>query len=335
MEIKKPEYVTKDRVGIGTIQELVERSLVEFPTKTALKKRNPDGSYFTMTYSELGSAIHSVSSYLNWRRVGQRKNIGDRVALLSENRPEWTIAYYGIINSGATIVPIDKELSREQIERILQHSEAKAVIVSEKEAEKIRRSRAALSNLETVVVIGNTEENEIKFNGLLEYKKEPKVRVPQEQVATIVYTSGTTGVPKGVMLTHYNLIYDITAALQMMDADENDRFISLLPPNHTYDSAGNTLCPMLTGATLIYGGDLKSKEDTRVLPMLLKETKPTIFLGVPLLYENIYNNIILNGLLHRQIEYEHITGLPYPVNSSNALLYSHRVPWEIIIDEYV
>ena len=222
---------------------------------------------------------------------------GDRVAILSENRPEWTIADFACLLIGAVVVPVYTTLTNEKTAYILQDSGARAVFVSsEKQLLKVRAIQdqtaveriVAMDGVETAqaahmarLMQDGPEERDAQFDSAAR-------AVGPEDLATIIYTSGTTGTPKGAMLTHGNLASNISHSLSGFSVRPGDLSISFLPLSHV--TARHVDLGMLYhGVTLAYVSALDQ------LPQALLEVRPTIFVGVPRVYEKVHGQVDLKA----------------------------------------
>ncbi len=282
-----------------TINFVINQSIKEYPSKIALADINGNG----FTYSALGQRVESVKKFL--KESGVYK--GDKVAILSENQPNWGVAYFAITTMGAIAVPIMTEFREPDVHHILRHSGAKAIFVSEKFVEKALSCES--SQLEIIVLIEDFSiipaERKQDFigktikDGLKELNKIKIIalkaaglineEIKEEDLASIVYTSGTTGHSKGVMLTHRNVVYDAFATIELVSIDSTDRLLSILPLAHTMECTLGLLLPIMAGATVYYL--MKPPTATSLLPAL-KKIKPTFMLSVPLVIEKIYKQRI-------------------------------------------
>jgi long-chain acyl-CoA synthetase len=240
------------------------------------------------------------------RGLGEWGNAkGDRVAILSENRPEWTIADFACLLTGAVVVPVYATLTGEQTAYILRDSGARVVFVSsEKQLAKVR-SVQDQTVVERIVVMDAVENADaVQMQGLMQ--DGPKERdaqfdaaaraVEPDDLATIIYTSGTTGTPKGARLTHGNLASNIACSLSGFTIAAGEISISFLPLSHV--TARHVDFAMLyRGVTLAYVSAVDQ------LPQALLEVRPTIFVGVPRVYEKIHGQVDLKakGFLKKRI----------------------------------
>lgn len=246
----------------------------------------------TLTYAELAPLAAVLISRL--RAAGLER--GDRVVLLSENRPEWGVAYLGITAAGFVVVPILTDFHADQIASITTHSEARAAVVSEKLLSKLGRFRGTLVPIETLA--GPEARRTAESASLLE---EAFPLVEPEALAAILYTSGTTGNSKGVMLSHLNLVFDILATRSIIRLHRTDRFLSVLPLAHTYECSIGFLDGILQGCSIWY---LDKPPVASVLLPALKKIRPTIMLTVPLIIEKVYRSSVL-PTLEKMSVYKH------------------------------
>jgi long-chain acyl-CoA synthetase len=243
----------------------------------------------SISSSELYRNVVGVSRSL--RECGVTK--GDRVAILSENRPEWTIADFACLLTGAVVVPIYTTLTNEQVAYMLRDSGARAIFVSsEKQLEKIQTIRGQ-TPLKDVVVMDAVKAarvfsmHEWMQNGPSEsdprFDAAGRTANPND-LATIIYTSGTTGIPKGAMLTHGNMVANLNVSLSDFPVGEGEISISFLPLSHV--TARHVDFSLLYhGVTVAYVPFLDQ------LSQALLEVRPTIFLGVPRVYEKVHAQV--------------------------------------------
>ena len=282
-----------------TLPEVLDRSAEEFPDNIALGYIDSS----KITYKELREKVHTVSHFLKNEGI----IAGDKVAILSENMPNWGVAYFAITSIGAIVVPIMSEFSSSEVYHVLRHSETKAIFVSAKYFDKIEdytekiQTRILIEDfsvipenakndlLKEVIANGKKEfakikEAALKFVGLLSEK------VDVDSTALILYTSGTTGHSKGVMLTHKNIVSDAMLTLQIVKVVPEDRMLSVLPLFHTIESTLGLVTPLMAGGSVTY---IDKPPTAAVLLPALAKVKPTIMLAVPLLIEKIYKLKVL------------------------------------------
>lgn len=219
-------------------------------------------------------------------------------AIMSETRFEWAIADLGILGAGAVSVPIYQTLTAKEIEYILHDSEAVGVIVSDGEQlEKVLSIRKNLPLLQHVVVMDPPEElpsgvfsmKQVEINGSDTDNEDAFLArmnaIQRDQLMTLIYTSGTTGNPKGVMLSHNNLLSNLEGVIDAVPCDENDTHLSHLPLSHVLERMSGLYLMIFAGVTIAYAESMKT------IPQNLMEVRPTVMISVPRLFEKIYAGI--------------------------------------------
>ena len=282
-----------------TIEALFEHSVVLYKTNPCLGW--VDGDLFD--YGSFGDQVRTLRELLRAGGVSP----GDRVALLSENMPNWGIAYFAVTTMGAVAVPILPEFHPDAVRHILRHAECTALFVSERlypKVEEFERETLQLMLLmdDLHTIPPDTPKDRLRralqasgkeFGRLREaaeaaarkLRREPDDEIKPDDLACIIYTSGTTGNSKGVMLTHRNLVFDMESAAEIVPVYQNDRFLSILPMSHTYECTLGFLLPLRWGASIRY---LRKPPTAAVLVPAMAEIKPTVILSVPLVIEKIY-----------------------------------------------
>ncbi len=281
-----------------TINSLLSRSGKRFADRPSLgfAGKTP------LSYSQLYARVKEVSSFLALKGIKR----GDRIAILSENMPNWGIAYLAVTTSGAIAVPILTDFTGKEISRILEHSGAVALFISANLTEKVAGSLPP--DIETVVLTDSLTEinrNAVGLNGGIRAVATPPAEVlnavelpgdPDENdIAAILYTSGTTGNPKGVMLSHGNIVSNAVNTMKIQDVDQNDRLLSVLPLPHSYECTIGFIIPLMNGASVHY---LDKPPVAEILLAAMDQVKPTMMLTVPLIIEKVYRKKVaakLNG----------------------------------------
>ena len=259
-----------------TIRSILDRLRNDFADVVAFRIKRND-HYVEFTGAEVVRKAESVGAQLTAAGVQP----GDRVALLSDNQPEWGICYLGIVCHGFTAVPIDRLLKPAEYQRILADSGAVAILASDdylKEVAGIADTLSALHHRFSVESVANGETVD----------PPPDHPVKPDDLAVLIYTSGTTGQPKGVMLSHRNILSNVIGCSKAISYTKGDNFLSVLPLHHTFECTAGFLAPLYEGASVTYVGSLKSRDIINAM----QETQATIMLGVPLLYEKMYAGII-------------------------------------------
>ncbi|HAJ99272.1 MAG TPA: long-chain fatty acid--CoA ligase [Bacteroidales bacterium] len=274
---------------IQTLRDLLKRSATLFVQRPALSFVGQE----PVTYQRAEQLVMQVITYLNQNGIAK----GDRVALLSQNMPNWGVAYLAITASGAVAVPILVDFSETELNKILEHSGAKGIIFSEKLSSKISAGLPQtvqfgllLDDFTEIQLTELKENRSINRLGKLEIASENfyenSVPLAADDLAAILYTSGTTGNPKGVMLSHGNIISNAVNTMGIQKVDTTDRLVSVLPLPHSYEFTIGFIIPFMNGATVYY---LEKPPTASVLLPALKLIKPTMMLTVPLIMEKIYN----------------------------------------------
>ena len=230
---------------------------------------------------------------------------GDRVAILSENRPEWAIADYAALTSGLTDVPIYPTLPAEHIPYLLNDSGAVVVFTSTPEqAAKIAEGRSQCPALRHVIGFGDalrpgetatleqvrTRGQAVDSPARTEKYRQQALAVTPDEIATIIYTSGTTGEPKGVMLTHDNLYSNVMAGAAAIPFSGNDVCLSFLPLSHSFARMADNYLMFHSGTSIAYA------ESIDTVPVNMTEVRPTLVLSVPRLFEKMYARVLENAL---------------------------------------
>lgn len=270
-----------------TLKSLVDRSVSLYPDKPALAKVAQE----PISYMQLREQIEKTILML--RENGIEK--GDKVALLSENMPNWAIAYLSITYFGAVVVPILPDFHRSDVHHIIHHSEAKAIFVSEKHlstVEELNDSRLhfviKLDELEMIDAFTN-HSYVSKIKQKFTTNKEHNIPA-EDDMAALLYTSGTTGNSKGVMLSHKNLTTNALSSYSKASITPDDIFLSILPLAHTLECTVGLLVPLLHGASVVY---IDKAPTPNVLLKAFSIVKPTMMVSVPLIIEKIYKNKVL------------------------------------------
>ncbi|HEY0305481.1 MAG TPA: long-chain fatty acid--CoA ligase [Longimicrobiales bacterium] len=285
------------QVGTGTLTEIFFGSIDKYDRPDAQRVRTPEG-WREISHRELLANVQALSDGL--AALGIER--GERVGLLSENRPEWAQADWGMLCSGLLNVPLYPTLPANQLAFILNDSGARAVFVSSAELlEKIRACKPDVVELKHVIVFDNVDglrAGELSFAQLLEQGRAQALAggaegfraraltAKPDDIATIIYTSGTTGTPKGVMLTHNNLYTNVVAQNWMKPDDlaADEVTVSFLPLSHVFQRMVD-YCLYWLGFSIAY-----STIDNAVAA--LGEVKPTIVVAVPRVYEKVYEKVL-------------------------------------------
>ncbi|MCF8306165.1 MAG: long-chain fatty acid--CoA ligase [Ignavibacteriales bacterium] len=268
-------------------------------TKPLLKYKYQD-KYEDISYQDF--ATNTENFALGLASLGVKR--GDKVAIISENRPEWKYSDFAILGLGAVDVPLYPILTSDTIEFILNNSESVGIIVSNKfQLNKVLKVRQNTPHLKFIIVMNeiNTAEYEgvsnftdiqkkgIEFGkGDRNYFLESCDLCNEDDLCTIIYTSGTTGEPKGVILTHKNIVSNVRGAHEVFDMKVTDVFLSFLPLCHIFERMAGYYTALSAGATIAYAESIEKIAQNMV------EIKPTLMTAVPRLFERMYSRIKKN-----------------------------------------
>ena len=266
-----------------TIKEMLERNAEKYRDCVAFQMKEGK-SYRKITYEKTLHLVRKIQTFLI--KTGIKS--GDRVALISENRPEWALSYLAIVGLGAIAVPLDAFLNPEEIQTLLKDSDTKAIILSKKYIDYIKKTKLEWCSLfmeefENFPTPTSTLTGEVKL----------------EDIASIVYTSGTTGAPKGVMLSHNNIMSNVVSVASLFDTVPKENLLSILPLHHTFETTVGFLAPFYKGSIITFAESLKSNK----ILANMQETGVTAMCGVPLLYQLLYNGIV------REVEEKNLSKL--------------------------
>lgn len=285
-------------VDFSTIPEMFDRITTKYASdKRPMLMHKVDKQYRGISFTEYRRSVELFA--LGLASLGIKKD--DKVAIISENRPEWVVADMGIVTLAAVDVPIYPTLTPPQIAYILKDAEVKLVIVSNSlQLSKLLKIESDVKTLERIIIINEkTDQGHGKmltFSQVFargeEYEKshpaffrEVLGRAKPEDLLTIIYTSGTTGNPKGVMLTHQNLSSNMKAAAEIFPLNDHDTMLSFLPLCHSFERMAGYYTAMACGASVAYA------ESTETVSDNLLEVRPTVVTTVPRLFERIYTRI--------------------------------------------
>lgn len=283
--------------GLRTVRDSFDRTTREYPDKVGFLEKRPGKKEFReITYKEFRKDVTRVGASLI-EKLGLKDK---KIAIMGENSYEWAVSYYSVVCGTGTVVPLDKELPANEIVNLVNRSKAEAIFYSSRKRDLINSIKDEVKTLKYFIELYSEEnalentfkgENDYTFNELLDMGKEypenilMNVPIDPEEFKFLLFTSGTTAEAKGVMLTNKNIIDNIEAAIKIVHLYDDDRFFSVLPMHHSYESTVGMMIPIYCGVSIAYAGGLKSIAND------LKETHPTVMLVVPALIENLMKKV--------------------------------------------
>lgn len=277
-----PRYVVP---SLTSIQDMLLRSAKVYGDKLALEDL-ADNPISKVSYKQLHDYVIRFGKSLFEIGIKER----DHIAVISENRIQWSMTYFTSMCFNMIIIPIDKNLNHNEILNIIHESEAKAIVFSDGFEPLMKEKRDSLLNLKYYINMDSKEHKDgiLSMTKMIEKQSASIERLPfvnPDVMAEIIFTSGSLGRAKGVMLTQKNIASNLMAMTSMIQIIPEDRFLSVLPIHHKYECTCGLLCPLYAGASAHYARSLKTVVDD------LQKVKATILLGVPLLYDKMFKKI--------------------------------------------
>jgi long-chain acyl-CoA synthetase len=270
------------------LDALFRGSTSKFPDsdfKTSTSDPNDGYDYRNISFGELADLVSRLA-YAMVNKFGIEP--GDKVAIIGRPHPKWAASFFAAQRVGATVVPIAYNFTVEEIRRVLHESESKLALVQSEKHSVVASKFDELSYLDNLVVYGG--DSNAGYHSWDSFLSEEKLEEGREQdpdkTAILMYTSGTTGHGKGVMLSHDNLLVNVRDIAETLDVSPTDCMVSILPWDHIYGLTTTLLVPLAFGASMVY------TKDYRNLQTVLKENKGTILLGVPKLLNALYEETI-------------------------------------------
>ncbi len=278
---------------IKNLKEMLISSTELYGGKTAfLVKRKGNENYEPISFSQYKNDVDAFGTALSSLDL-----TGKRIALISENRYEWAVAYMAAVNGVGIIVPLDKELPENEVENLLVRSKVNALIFSGNLKSNILNISKRLETIDHFIDLDADEDSETgikSYRGLLEKGRKMReegnlvydsLQIDPEAMNILLFTSATTDKSKAVMLSHRNICENLMAMCAMTYINSDDVFLSVLPLHHTYENTCGFLCPLYRGAAVAYC------EGLRHIQKNLQESKASIMLGVPLIFEAMYRRL--------------------------------------------
>lgn len=310
--------------------DCIELHLKDAPSRTMLAAKE-NGAWREYTTVEVSEIINKLSSGLLYSGVGPGDfsiESRDKVAIISKNRPEWVMLDLAVQRVGAVLVPIYPTISDIELEFILKDANVKLIFVNDSDLfDKINRIKANVPNLKDIFsfdkVDGVKHWKELLLpltENILGEIKTISDKIKAEDLVTIIYTSGTTGTPKGVMLSHHNILSNVIDSIPCFPPGENMKALSFLPLNHIFER-------MISFLYLFKGTSIFFAESIEAIPQNLKEVKPEIFATVPRLLEKVYEKIMekgseLKGFRKRLFFWAQRLGLRFEINKNQGFFYN-------------
>ena len=286
-----------ERINPKTIVDLIKMQASRIPDRVALQMAN-EGEWVQYTYAE----TYTLSRRMAWQLWQSGLREDDRVVLVSENQPEWCVAYLAAVQIGTAVVPLDAQTPTAEILAIAEFTKAKSILASESVLE---RSATILASAEPILhnINKNSEivgtDNEVSTHANAEIPEDfPNVEITPNTVASIIFTMGTTVEAKGAMLTHGGFISNVQAVAKALPPTDTERILSALPLYHALSFSCSLLMALYSGTTATYVNALRPT----TLLKTMREAKTTAFIGVPRLFQ------LLQGTIERQAAREDTPG---------------------------
>lgn len=288
--------VYKESRPIADLKHMLETSVQAYGDNVAfMQKFHKDEPYKSITYKEAFETVNALGTALI--NAGLKNK---RIAVIGENCYQWATSYLAVICGTGVVVPLDKELGASELGQLIKESQASAVMFTEKYTDIFKEIKEnGDSQLEILIKLNGDkqEENILTWSGLIAEGKKLlekgdrrfiDAEIDPDAMSELLFTSGTTGIAKGVMLSHKNICFDLMIAPTILRVHTWDIFFSVLPIHHTYEGTAGFLMPLYKGAAIAYCEGLKH------IVKNLSEVRPTMFLGVPALFETLYKTIMKN-----------------------------------------
>ncbi len=285
------KYTLHDVRDVKNLKELLNQSASLFGDKPAFNIKNENGDFKDINYSQFKDDVDSFGTQL--LNLGLKDKC---IAVISENRYEWCVTYLATVGGTGVIVPIDRELPDNEIENILNRCNADAIVYSQKYNERMKNLFKKSCSIKYYINMDADQDKEfcLSFSQLLNKGRDMvergnrdfiEAQIDNNSLAALLFTSGTTGLAKGVMLSNKNICSNIVAICSTVLVDTNDHSLSILPLHHTYECTIGFLLFIYSGATISFNEGLKH------IAKNFKEVRPTVLIAVPLIVENLYKKI--------------------------------------------
>ena len=275
-------------IAYKTFREMMDDVSSLYPDNEVLLVRTGENKYKSWNYQQFYDEIKRVGSW--FLHNGFKK--GDHVGILCENRPEWCVAYLAVTIAGLIIVPFDVLTAEKSLEVLGRFSDIKGLFISNAQKSKLPGLRKGADKLKVVIALDMPgEKDTVPYGNVSSFDKPSDGLLPPldgGDTASIIFTSGTTGTPKGVMLSHAGIIQNINASMQSLPIDSSDNFVAVLPFHHTYPTTCSFLSPVSIGGRIT----IVDKIVGPVIIANIRETTGTHIIGVPLLFDKIRKGMV-------------------------------------------
>ena len=281
-------------VKITDLKDMLKKSEKAFGDKEAFRfKTKEPGKFKDISYKDFSKDVNALGTSLINLDMKDK-----RIAIISENRYEWAVAYLAVVCGTGIVVPMDKSLPENEIRSLIERSEVDAIIFSSKYDEIMKRVRNdEISKIKYYISMDLSKESEkiLSQRELIEKGKKllsdgdkrfVDAKIDREKMSIMLFTSGTTAKSKAVALSHKNICTNLQDIASMFDIGRNDRMLSFLPLHHTFESTVGFLYPIYAGATICYCDGIKHLAEN------IKEYQITAMISVPVLYENMYKKVM-------------------------------------------
>src|SRR5271156_1012337 len=263
-----------------SLVDMLDRAADRYGSQVAMIARRPSGEQTQTTYRELRDRAHRAAMQLATRGIKP----GDRVLLIGENSPDWVLGYFAILCAGAIAVPLDHLISAEELAPLCKIAEPAGALRS---SAVHKRLGSALKDAHPKLIELDLAELARPFI-LRGDAKTPPAPPERKALASILFTSGSTGAPKGVMLTHGNFAAEVAMLSRVFVLGADDVVLSLLPLHHAFEFTCGMLLPLASGATIVYPLEV----DAKTLSRTLADVRPTALIGVPAVWEAVHRRIV-------------------------------------------
>ena len=288
-KFKEEEYIQRP---IRDLKDMIDTSAVLYADKNAfLVKNAPGGTYIPIKFSQLKAEIDELGTALMDLDLG-----GKKIAVIGENRYEWVVTYLAVVNGVGVIVPLDRELPAQEVHNLLERAEVSAIVYSSKVGSVVEEAIQGIDSIEYSISMDAKEHVDHKLSlkklqktgrKLLmeEHRCFVDAQINPEVMCTLLFTSGTTGLAKGVMLSHKNIAANVYNMSKFVNVSNNFTGLSVLPMHHTYEMT----CHILT--TMYQGCCVAICEGLKYIVKNMAESKATVMLGVPLIFESMHKKV--------------------------------------------